>query len=112
SGISDLENTWRQARIFVPDGSGAVRQFRMDDPQVGAWPDGRWRLPLVLYLHGCAGVHSGDEKIMRFVAQQGYLVIAPDSFARAYRPLQCDPETRSGGYNLFVYDFRQAEINY
>jgi hypothetical protein len=26
--------------------------------------------------------------------------------------MQCDPKTRSGGYNLFVYDFRQAEINY
>lgn len=111
-GVSDLENTWRQARIFAPDGAGGVWRFRMDDPQVSAWPDGRWTLPLVLYLHGCAGVHSGDEKIMRFVARQGYLVIAPDSFARAYRPMQCDPKTKSGGYNLFVYDFRQAEINY
>ena len=111
-GVSDVENTWRQARIYLPDGAGGVRHLRMDDPEVGTWGEGQWTLPLILYMHGCAGLHGGDEKAITYVAEQGFLVIAPDSFARRSRPLQCDPRTQTGGHNLFVYDFRQAEINY
>lgn len=51
-------------------------------------------------------------RVFRRLADAGFVVIAPDSLARRYRPLQCDPKTQTGGYNLFVYDFRQAEINY
>ena len=31
---------------------------------------------------------------------------------RVWRPMQCDPKTLTGGYNMFVFDFRMAEISY
>ena len=69
---------------------------------------GRW--PVVVYLHGCTGL--GQHQLFQHLARAGYVVIASNSMARPYRPLQCDPQTLTGGYNLFVYDFRQAEVSY
>jgi len=70
------------------------------------------RLPVVLYLHGCTGIEKSDRRIMRALSRVGFLVIAPDSMARQYRPRQCRPRKKTGGFSLFVYDFRQAEINF
>ena len=61
-------------------------------------------------MHGCNGV--GSVKVLEALAARGFAVIAPDSFARRYRPLQCSAWLQSGGKNVFVYDFRQAEIAY
>ena len=64
----------------------------------------------MVYLHGCTGLRNRD--FLKRLASAGFAVIAPNSFARRHRPLQCDPDSRTGGYNLFVYDFRLAEISY
>ena len=68
------------------------------------------RLPVAIYLHGCTGV--GNLDFLKDLAATGVVVVAPDSFARRYRPLQCDPRTKTGGQNLFVYDFRLAELTF
>jgi dienelactone hydrolase len=68
------------------------------------------KLPTVLFLHGCTGL--GETALLNSLAANGYAVIAPDSMARRYRPLQCDPRNLKGGYNLFVYSFREAELIY
>ena len=68
------------------------------------------RLPAAVYLHGCTGV--GNDDFLQTLAGDGFAVVAPDSFARTWRPLQCDPRTQTGGYNVFVYDFRLAETAY
>lgn len=70
------------------------------------------RFPVVIYLHGCTGLKDSDRDVLRSIAQAGFIVVAPDSMARRYRPRQCNPRKRTGGFNLFVYDFRQAEINF
>jgi len=118
NGLSDLELTWTHAWVMVPDGKG-VERLRMDDRRVAAWtedslydPQKGKPYPIVIYLHGCTGIGSADARFLDHVVEAGFVVVAPDSMARHFRPLQCDPRTKTGGHNLFVYDFRQAEIDY
>jgi hypothetical protein len=104
----DLARTWDRATVVLPAiGGRPIRFARIDDGEVGGEVGGR-RLPTVIYLHGCTGL--GDRDFLRRLAAAGFAVIAPDSFARSYRPLQCDPKNKSGGYNLFIYEFRLAEL--
>ena len=111
---SDLELTWDNAVIALPArGSRAVQIGTIEGIDLAARLAAlapRDKLPVVLYLHGCTGI--GNYDLFETLAGAGYVVIAPDSMARRFRPLQCEPESRTGGYNLFVYDFRQAEIGY
>ena len=111
---SDLELTWDKAVIALPArGSRAVQVGTIEEIDLAArlavlaQVD---KLPVVLYLHGCTGIGNFD--FFEALAGAGYVVIAPDSMARRFRPLQCEPESRTGGFNLFVYDFRQAEIGF
>lgn len=111
ANLSDIELTWYQAVVALPpqrDGDPVVLG-RMAD--VMAKPP-TWERPptTIIYLHGCTGL--GDLSTLRFLAGAGYLVIAPDSMARRYRPLQCDVATGRGGFNLFVYDFRLTELSF
>lgn len=48
------------------------------------------KVPVVLYMHGCAGIHKQGEAYRTFMLQQGYAVLMPDSFARGR--LECGQE--------------------
>ena len=111
---SDIERTWGEAVVALPPAGpeGPVlakmgdRQMRKQIARYGR----DVRLPVVLYMHGCTGI--GNFKFFERLAKAGFVVIVPDSLARRFRPLQCDPKTKTGGFNRFVYDFRQTEIAY
>lgn len=109
---SDLARTWDGATLVLPPlGGTPIQLARMDQSAFGDPASARGaarRLPTVIYLHGCTGL--GDLDFLKRLAAAGFAVIAPDSFARRYRPLQCDPKSKTGGHNLFVYEFRLAEI--
>ena len=112
-GGSDIAQTFDNAVVVLPgpDG-GAPLVTRMNAPELKARLARGPKLsyPTILYMHGCNGV--GSVKVLRALAERGFAVIAPDSFARRYRPLQCSAWRQSGGRNVFVYDFRQTEISY
>ena len=111
---ADLELTWQKAVVALPGRNGAqplvgiVDRMEIDKELVRIAGRGRW--PVVVYLHGCNGIGRYD--FLRRLARAGYVVVAPDSLARRYRPLQCDPKAIRGGENLFVYEFRLAEVSY
>jgi dienelactone hydrolase len=111
---ADLQLTWEKAVVALPQVSaGKPKLTTMESPEVAshlARYDPGVKLPLVLYMHGCTGI--GNFEFFKRLARAGFAVIAPDSLARRFRPLQCDPKTKTGGYNLFVYDLRLAEISY
>ena len=111
--MSDIER-WAQAVVAMPAlAADRLLISTMNSPDVAARAAllaAGETLPVALYLHGCTGI--GNLEFLRDLADQGFVVIAPDSFARTYRPLQCDPETQTGGFNVFVYDFRLAEISF
>jgi poly(3-hydroxybutyrate) depolymerase len=70
------------------------------------------KIPLVIYLHGCAGLGYSSSHDIRFLLRKGYAVLAPSSFARKYKPQSCDPKTYTGGLHRGVLDFRLAEASY
>jgi len=112
--LSDIERTWAAAVVALPALSAdAPLVSTMNSPamtrRLALLAEGE-ALPVVVYMHGCTGI--GNLDFMRSLAAEGFAVIAPDSFARSFRPLQCEPETKSGGFNVFVYDFRLTEISF
>jgi len=111
---SDVARTFEEATLVLPGGPGLppVVGPRDDDAvsrRLSEIEDER-PLPTVMYLHGCTGLDNLEP--LRELARSGFAVIAPNSFARRFRPLQCRPSRRTGGDNVFVYDFRLTEISY
>ncbi len=110
---SDIARTFDQAIVALPGrGGGQSMVAKMDTPALRARlaaERGR-RYPTVLFMHGCDGPRN--LQALRAMARRGFAVIAPDSFARRFRPRQCDRRTRRGGRNYYVFDFRSAEISY
>ena len=107
----DLVRTWDEAIVAVPGSDRILRGKDLMDPKNPAISEIQAPLPVVLYLHGCTGIGELEIEFGQSLANQGYLFIAPNSFARRYRPLQCDPVHQTGGFNLFVFDFRMAEVS-
>lgn len=118
-----LAATWARARIYLPAefnplGSGAIggrRDWSSIAAALAAIPAGR-TIPMVLYLHGCGGFgHSGSVNSM-MLAGAGYMVIAPDSFARPDRIRTCDSKRHipivPRAVNSRVRDMRIAELRY
>lgn len=122
TGQGDLQLTWVRANVAIPHGQGMRKLQALELTELlgagaatdaGAGAGGERRLyPVVLYLHGCTGMGRMEKEFGESLAERGYVFIAPDSMARRYRPLQCDPRSQTGGKNLFVFDFRLAEISY
>lgn len=112
---ADIERTWSQALVVMPPAAPG-QEPRVDRLRASGLLQParsgtrRARLPLVIYLHGCDGI--GDIPLLKALAAKGYAVIAPDSLARRFRPLQCDAARRQGGQNRFVYDFRLTELTF
>jgi dienelactone hydrolase len=112
---NDLQRTWIHARVaaLYPDGMG-IAYFRMTAKGGKAFFE-RYEVPptpVVVYMHGCTGFSADDRKVIKQIAEAGFVVVAPDSMARTYRPRQCSSRSKKGGAHPFVFDFRQAEINY
>jgi dienelactone hydrolase len=92
----ELDRTWRAAIVRVPDGPGRSRQVTTEDlAQQATGIEGK--LPTVIYLHGCSGIWPGTHRRIKFLADNGFLVIAPASLARDVYPRSCNVETREGG---------------
>jgi len=69
-------------------------------------------IPLVIYMHGCGGMRYSALRDIEFLARTNYAVLAPDSFARRYRPKACNSGTYTGGLFRGVLGFRLAEARY
>ncbi len=110
---SDIARTFDNAMAVIPGARGeapTVGRLNGDEVQARLRRGPRLGYPTVLYLHGCNGY--GTLKVLEELGARGFAVIAPDSFARRYRPLQCSAWFQSGGQNVFVYDFRLTEVAY
>ena len=112
---SDLELTWLEAMVAVPKKKGdeiKMGKMKSNDAKDPLKKHRKEPLPVIVYLHGCAGFEKTDKKAIKALAKGGYIVVAPDSMARKFRPSQCSTGAKSGGANPFVFDFRMAEISY
>jgi dienelactone hydrolase len=111
-GGSDIARTFSQAFVLLPPARGEeVTVGKMSDADVRRKLSAAGgRLPVMVYMHGCTGLQ--DPSVLAGFAKQGFVVVAPNSFARRFRPLQCRPSSRTGGENIFVFDFRLSELSY
>jgi dienelactone hydrolase len=67
--------------------------------------------PVVLYMHGCAGIGPTDKLWGPFLKDLGFIVVQPDSFRRD-RPASCDPRLLRGGLFPDVYKLRLEELDF
>lgn len=96
---SDVARSWAGASVFVPGNSNALR--------VDQLPPDR-RLPVLLYMHGCGGMNQeNDFPWARYISGLGFIVVAPDRFARADKEPSCWPAR-----NPAVLPMRIEELNY
>ncbi|MEK6709116.1 MAG: alpha/beta fold hydrolase [Nitrospinota bacterium] len=97
--VPEVEITWRRAHVLLPLAKDRLAGGRMDEAlirgELAALPAGK-KFPAVLYLHGCSGLTPGNFDYMQLLADAGYAVVAPDSFARPGRPKTCDPPLHRG----------------
>ena len=104
SSEADIATTWTQSRVYLPGVSSYMRPADV--------PIAQQKFPTVVYLHGCTGLMPGDMRWARTLTSAGYIVIAPDSFARSHRWSNCDPKTYLGGRFPAAAMMRQEEIEY
>lgn len=115
SDREELEKTWQGALVHLPDQLGGtfgrlVRDGRLDNALLQNGPTEKW--PLILFMHYCEGLGHHREDIRR-LSKLGFIVLAPDSFAREHRPLGCY-EDREKFIRYFdaAVGFQKAELNY
>ena len=113
----ELARTWDQgfvaipAPAFGPDGEALIGMLGQADTQqrlAALAPD--TSLPVVLYLHACAGLGVTATQLPLIAEQAGFAVVSPDSFGRSLRPKNCDSTTHSSGMFPPALLYRRAEM--
>ncbi|MEB8387462.1 hypothetical protein OO012_09500 [Rhodobacteraceae bacterium KMM 6894] len=110
SDPAELARTYRGALVYVPDADTGARRITMD--ALPAYLKDADDPRLVVYLHGCSGIINIAHTAGMMYGGAGYVFVAPDSFARANKPLSCRPEIPEGGLHRAVLGWRQAEATY
>jgi dienelactone hydrolase len=101
----DVELSFEKSLVLVPgiEKAQTIDTIKLDKPY-----------PVVIYLHGCTGIAEWhDAGWGRALAQEGFVFIVLDSFARPGRLSNCDPNRKTGS-NAFprAHEYRQQEISY
>ena len=105
---AEMARSWAAAIIRMPTGKGRSKSASLADL---AQDTGR-KYPTVIYLHGCSGIWRGTHDRVKFLADNGFLVIAPASFARAKYPQSCDTARHRGSMYRGTLRIRQADAGY
>jgi hypothetical protein len=101
---SEVMRTWDKAIVYVPGSRWAKTPSSVDLKD---------KHPVMVYLHGCTGITNfNDRPWAKLIADLGFIVVMPDSFARNYRPSNCNPSERRTGYFPIANLFRQEEISW
>lgn len=107
----EVRRTWVAAIVRVPDSKGRSKQIKTG--ALAGWkPRSGGRLPAVIYMHGCSGIWEGTTRRAKFMADLGFVVIAPASFARRKYPQSCDVTSREGGMYRDILKMRQNDAAY
>ena len=106
---------WRNAVVEIGPGvvgkrhRGLFGRLRHIENHFAAIPSGA-KLPVVLYLHDCAGMKIEAMRDIEELAAIGFVVFAPDSFDNRARKSDCVRFEFVAGLNPDAYVQRQAEI--
>ena len=67
---------------------------------------------IVIFAHGCSGTVSITHNRIDFLVDNGYVVIAPQSFARKKYARSCDPMIHRGGMYREILNMRHEDIRH
>ena len=109
SNPTEMHRAWQHALVRVPTGKNRSR--KLTTAKLPGW-NARARYPAIVYLHGCSGIWSGTHNRVKFLADNGFVVVAPASMARAKYPQSCDPKTQQGGMYRPTLQMRQYDAGY
>lgn len=101
-----VEQSYENAHVYVPGNFFKTTPSNVEKTK---------RYPVVLYLHGCSGITPHDYQWAKYISEQGYVVVQPDSFARPNTKSICDPRTQTSAKGIsagIVLMQRQQEIKF
>lgn len=102
---SDVALSWSNAPTFVfnhPEIKRVSQLFEL-----------KGKFPVVIYLHGCAGVNRDALNWGSYISSLGFILILPNSMARNGRISNCDTKLKKGsGAFPLARSYRQQEITY
>ena len=107
----EMERTWQSSIVRIPYGFGKSKLSSVDMISEDLFEKNK-RLPTIIFLHGCYGIHSGTHHRIKFLADNGFLIIAPVSFARSKYPKSCDIYTYKGGLYRGTLNIRRFDAKY
>ena len=120
-GPAAVERTWERAYFYFPAADnplhtgvlGGRRGLASIDRALTDLAKGPPR-PVVVYLHGCGGFGNSGKVNAGMLAEAGFVVVAPDSFARPHRVRTCDGRKHVGigpkGIYAHVIAWRLEEL--
>lgn len=112
AGDAEVERTWAHGKLtWRQDGHVESGDLAASLASAAKALAGR-KAPAVVYLHGCSGLDEISSATATFLADAGYVVASPDSFARAQKPVSCIVATHASSLHRGVLGWRQAEAAY
>lgn len=113
-----LEITWLYSKIRLPaiyTISGKEETFpliwlnpsKWNEQFVSELASPIQQLPVAVFLHGCGGITESNKVFINLLSKAGWVVFAPDSFARPGRSAQCYAQT-SQTYSHRIQEARYA----
>ena len=104
----ELERVWLASLVKVPLGNSKYLETTIQ--QLGEKDiSSLGKFPTIVYLHGCSGIWSGTLRRINFFAENGFVVIAPPSFARKKYAKSCETEEHKSSIYRDVIRIRQAD---
>lgn len=108
---AEMRRAWNAAIVRVPDGDGKSVEASVYQLATGRFNFMK-KQPAVIYLHGCSGFWTGTRRRVKFLADAGFVVIAPASLARKKYPQSCDVDDYQAGMYRPTLKMRQADAGY
>lgn len=101
----NLSQSWVKATVYEPDSMFPKSIDFLKQPS---------KYPVLVYMHGCAGLNDDSREWARTIKNFGFIVVQPDSFAIPGRRTNCDPKAQRGqiieGFDSFK--LRNQELRY
>lgn len=100
----DVSKAWDKAVVYVPNQffTKTVETVEVEKP-----------MPVVVFLHGCGGIHDHERRWAEEIKAAGYIVVLPNSFGIPGREVNCISETSTPNIGKVpVNDLRPAEAEY
>jgi len=108
---AEMRRAWNAAIVHMPGKDRKSIESSVSELQDGKFKFGQ-KLPAVVYMHGCSGIWPGTHMRTKFLAENGFVVVAPASLARKKYPRSCELDSYTAGMYRQTLKMRQADAGY